>query len=259
MKKIICYLFILLISNLSAQETTGEMEPGILINNYVNKTALFVGEHITYTIEVICNADVDILPEDLAEDELILNGLELISSNIDMESSGSRTRYTFSYVLATYAGNATPLGIDELRVRYYFKRPGQRIEDVATVGDVSISSVDLVLASTLPADLENLELRDIQAPSAKSTNVDWIGTAGILLVLVSMFPVGSAAYAWMQKRKLEKQAEQARETVSVKTNVFNELRAIDISDESNRRQAFQKLEAVIREFIWQKTGLTLQA
>jgi len=244
----------LFISNISAQENAGEMDPGILISNYVNKTALFPGDHITYIIEVICDSDVDILPEDLADDELILNGLELLSSNIESESFGLGTRYTFSYTLTSYASNAAPLGIDQLSVRYYFKRPGQRIEDVATVGEVIIPPVTLVLSSTLPGALENLQLRDMQTPAATSTGTNWIGTVGILLVLVSMFPVGSAAYAYMQKRKLDNQAEQARESVTVTTNVFNELRAIDTSDNSNRRQAFQQLEAIIREFIGQTTG-----
>jgi hypothetical protein len=254
MKRILCYLLVLFISNISAQENAGELDPGILISNYVNKTALFPGDHITYIIEVICDSDVDILPEDLADNELILNGLELLSSNVEKESFGIGTRYTFSYTLTSYASNAAPLGIDQLSVRYYFKRPGQRIEDVATVGEVIIPPVTLVLSSTLPGVLENLQLRDMQMPAATSTSLNWIGTIGILLILVSMFPVGSAAYAYMQKRKLDNQAEQARESVTVTTNVFNELRAIETSDNSNRRQAFQQLETIIREFIGQTTG-----
>ncbi len=259
MKKISCFLLILFFNTLSAQQDPAEMEPGIQINHYVNKTALFPGEHIRYTIEVMCDADVDILAEDLGEDELILNGLELISSNVEIDNAGYRTRYTFSYILTTFAGRDTPLAIDELRVRYYFKRPGQRIEDVATVGDVSIPPVDLVLASTLPAALEDLQLRDTQMPVVTSTNINWIGTTGILLILVSMFPVGSAAYSWMEKRRLEKQAEQAKETVAVTSNVFNELRAIDVGNDSTRRQAFQQLETIIREFVEQTAGQTLDA
>ncbi len=254
MIKIFYFLLILFINTLSAQEnSTAEMDPGILINNYVNKTALFPGEHISYTIEVICDANVDILSEDLAGDELILNGLELISSIVEIDNSGNRTRYTFSYIMTTFEAKDTPLSIDELRVRYYFKRPGQRIEDVATVGNVVIPPVDLVLASTLPSTLENLQLRDMQGPVATSTDINWIGMTGILLVLISMFPVGSAGYAYMQKRKLELEAEQAKETVTVTTNVFNELRAIDTTDDLNRRQAFQQLETIIREFIEQTT------
>ena len=242
-----------------AQDNVNISEPDIQVKNYVDKTALFPGDHINYVVEIICSTEIDILLEDLDEDELILSGLELVSSSYQHESDENGTRYRFNYTLSTYETSSISLKIDELRVRYYFKRPGQRIEDIATVGEVTIPVVDLSLRSTLTGELEGLQLRDIQSAGVITSWLDHAGILGLIIVLLSVFPVGSSVFAYIHKRNQESQVQQAKETLQVSASQFDTLRDLDANEVSNRRQGFWQLETIIRDYVEKTTGLVAQS
>jgi hypothetical protein len=259
MKRTLIYLLLLYICNVIAQDTAGEDSSRIQISNHVSKTALFPGDQISYVIEINCGPEVGILLEDLDEGELDLTGMQIDASDSSVVSDDHGTSYKITYALSTYETGAASLKIGDLRVRYYFKRPGQRIEDVATVGEVTIPGIILSLRSTLPADLEGIQLRDIYSNTGQPSWLNWAGTLAIILILLSALPVGTTVLTYWQKKKLESNANEDEKPRSEITSQFDEIRNIDVNDLTRRREAYQQLENIIRDFLGRVVGHSARA
>jgi len=105
----------------------------------LDRTALWIGDRLTYTIELTCQPGVDILADDLTPDKLRLDGLKILGNDTDRRvEPGDVTAYRFRYYLTTYSVDAPTLTIGALDIRYYVQRPGQRLEDTAPAGDVEV-------------------------------------------------------------------------------------------------------------------------
>ena len=47
----------------------------------VDRTAIWVGDRVTYAVDIVCARGVEILLDDLAKEKLRVNGLEVLSSD----------------------------------------------------------------------------------------------------------------------------------------------------------------------------------
>src|SRR5262249_18071636 len=102
------------------------------VHTSASRTAVWVGDPITYTIELRCAAQVDIVTEDRGRGGLRVDGLEIRDVAIDREvSEAGLLTSRVNYSLVTYNLDAPALKIGEIPVRYSIRRPGQRAEDPA--------------------------------------------------------------------------------------------------------------------------------
>jgi hypothetical protein len=232
----------------------GAEQSDIIVRSWVDKTALFPGDRLTYYIEILCSNNVDILMDDLGENELVLSGLELITSNIKQTTNSTGTQYLASYSLITYETGSADLKIDELRLRYYYKRPGQRIEDVASVGEVVVPVTTLALRSTLPAELSSLALRDMSPAQFISSWLGIVGTVGLLLIFLTGIPAGLYFTNRSREQKPDTQ-HQHDEIVQVTSTELEKIKKYDLQDTQQRRECFDQLENVLKEYIEKTTGI----
>ena len=75
----------------------------VQVNASVDRTAIWVGDRVTYAIDIVCARGVEILLDDLAKEKLRLNGLDVVSSDSTTTTDASeRTTYRLRYGLSTY-------------------------------------------------------------------------------------------------------------------------------------------------------------
>src|SRR5439155_26103911 len=118
---------------------------------------------------------VEILLDDLAKEKLRVNGLDIVSSDSTMTRDASeRTTYRLRYVLTTYRIDVPSLSIEPLSARYYERRPGQRLQDIAPAGEVRIPGATIAFRSTLP-EQPSYGLRDGRDPAPRQA---WFARAG---------------------------------------------------------------------------------
>src|SRR5207247_1130185 len=80
-----------------------------------------------------------VLDDDLSKDKLKLDGLDLASVETTRDPGvGDTTIRRFLYRLTSYRVDLPSLKIGALSVRYYVKRPGQRLEDAVAAGELQV-------------------------------------------------------------------------------------------------------------------------
>ena len=113
--------------------------PPVQVRASVDRTAIWVGDRITYSVDIVCARGVEILLDDLAKEKLRVNGLDVISSDTTTTvDAAERTTYRLRYLLTTYRVDMPALSVEPMSARYYARRPGQRLQDIAPAGEVQV-------------------------------------------------------------------------------------------------------------------------
>jgi len=125
--------------------------PQVQARSTVDRTAIWVADRLTYTIDIVCDRGIDILLDDLAKEKLRVNGLEVLSSDSSATTdAGEKTTHHLRYVMTTYRVDSPAVSIEPISVRYYTRRPGQRLQDMAPAGEVTVPGAVVAFRSTLP-------------------------------------------------------------------------------------------------------------
>ena len=70
----------------------------------LDRPAIWVADRVTFSVDIECARDYDILPEDVSREKLSLApGLDLIASDVQREAHDGATHYTVRYVLTPIA------------------------------------------------------------------------------------------------------------------------------------------------------------
>jgi hypothetical protein len=235
--------------------------PPIEVHTSVSRTAVWVGDRVTYSIELRCAPQVDIVTEDLATERLKLDGLEIRDVTIDRDASeAGRLTYRVSYSLVTFNLEAPALRIAEIPVRYSIRRPGQRPEDPAPPsGEVRIPPLTLALRSTLPDTQVPAQIRDGRPLQPLPRRVALAQPVGIGLLVVAAAPVGLLLLNLARRASRVRSRGPRRVTRRERRASLNEIKALDIASPSIQREAYAKLDALIRDHARQTTGIAFSA
>lgn len=218
---------------------------------HLDRTALWPGDRVRYTIELLCAPGVDVLADDLAADKLPLTGLELVSSSIDRrEETGGVTRYVARYEATAYALDTPPL-IGALRVRYHERRVGAA---GGPAGEVVAPGASLALRSTMPEVLEEARLRDAGAPHPAPAVLGWLAPLGAALLLLTALPVALGASLVVRRGLAAARARRARPPGRDLRQDLASLRGLDARSDAARREGYDRLEALLRERLAQVAG-----
>ena len=219
---------------------------------HVDPPAMWVADRVTYSVEITCPAGVDIVVEDLDRSRLTLNGLDLLSAETHRQQEGKAVRYTFDYVVTTYRVDMASPGIGALKVRYFLTRPGQRAEDAAPSGTITIPATTIPFRSLLPDDQTASQVREGGAIPPRWLPYRILGTVGIGLILISIVPavllVGRAVRA-AQRRRRTVRRPSARRARQAAREALEAISNADASEIRARRQAFTQLEALVRNHL----------
>lgn len=221
----------------------------------VDRTAVWVGDHVTYTVDVICKPGVDILEDDLSKDHLKLEGLDVLSTETSQQDTPDGGRlHRFRYLLTTYHVDSPALKIAPMSVRYFHRRAGQRLEDATPAGDVAVPGVTLAYRSMLPDAQESYGLRDTRATSARPRLLAHAQAIGWALVIVSMAPAlfWVAALVQSRRRVVRRSKREVREQEKASLEA---ARALDLSTPEGRRDAYSQMNTIVREHLRDACGV----
>ena len=235
--------------------------PPVDVHTSVSHTAVWVGDRVTYSIELRCAPQVDIVTEDLATERLKVDGLEIRDVAIDRDASeAGRLTYRVTYSLVTFNLEAPVLHIGEIPVRYSIRRPGQRPEDPAPPsGDVRIPALTLALRSTLPDTDVPAQIRDGRPLQPLPRRVALAQPVGIGLLLVAAAPVGLLLVSLARRASRLRSRGPKRVTRRERRASLEEIKALDVASPSVQREAYARLDALIRDHARQTTGVAAAA
>jgi hypothetical protein len=232
----------------------------VTVRNTVDRTAMWVADRVTYTIAITCTKGVDILVDDLGRDKLKVDGFDIIGGDTVRHADGDEvTHYEFRYVLTTYRTDVPTLTIAPLTVRYYIKRGGQRPDDAAPAGSVTVPGAAVAFRSLLPDDQVAYPIRDGWPAAVRPLAFRILQPLGIGLILLSFAPVVLVAIAfarWLQQRRAAAgtgpSPRQARQAARASLDA---VRGTDPTTAEARREAFTQLDALVRQHVSDVSGI----
>ena len=222
----------------------------------VDKTAAWVADRVTFTITIACGKGVDILADDLSKDKLRVEGFEILGGRSDrLSDRNDRTIYTFSYELTTYRVDVPELKVAPLTVRYYVRRPGQRLEDAAPAGEVQVPGAVVAFRSALPDGQESYDIRDARNARSRRLRYALLQPIGLGLVLLAVVPAAVGVIAAVRRTRSREKPRSARQVRHDERESLDALKALDVSTPAGRLDAYSRLNALVRDHVHHLTGV----
>jgi hypothetical protein len=234
-------LVLLLQAGVAAQETAPPV-----VHTALDRTAVWVADRVAYTVEIVCPKGVDILADDLAKEKLKMTGLEVVGFDaVDTTAADESTTHRFRYVVTTYRVDTPTLRIEPLSVRYFVKRPGQRLQDEAPAGEFMVPGASIAYRSMIP-DNADAALRDGRPAAARAERFTMAGSVGAALILVSIAPLAFVAAGLLRRRHPRREGKSARRIRQEEKVSLEALDAIDLTSAEGRRRAYDGIDALVR-------------
>jgi hypothetical protein len=227
----------------------------VTVRTFLDRTAIWVADRVTYTIDISCKRGVDVLADDLSRDKLKTEGLEVIDAVTARRSAADdRTVHQFRYVLTTYRIDVPTLTIAPMTVRYAVTRAGQRLEDAAPAGEVHVPGATIAFRSVLPDD-ELSGIRSETPPHGRPMGFAALQPIGIGLVIVSIVPALLAIAALVRRTRRPRARRSARAARHQERASLEAVRQMDVDTVEGRREVFTALDALVREHLREVCGL----
>ena len=243
------------VSSLSAAALSADSRD-IDVRSAVDKTAVWVADRVTYTVTISCGKGVDILADDLSKDKLHVEGFDILGSQSDrLSDRDDRTIYTFAYELTTYRTDVPELKVAPLTVRYYVRRPGQRLEDAAPAGEVQVPGAVVAFRSALPDGQESYDIRDARNARPRRLRYAWLQPIGLGLVLLAIVPAAIGLIAVVRRARLRERPRSARQVRYDERESLDALKALDVSAPAGRAEAYSRLNTIVRDHLHHVAGV----
>ena len=232
--------------------------PDVAARTAVDRTAIFVGDRATYTIELTCRRGADILVDDLSRDKLKTDGLDVVDARMSRserdDASGRSLVYRFDFIVTSYRVDAGTRTIAPTTVRYAIRRAGQRPEDAVPAGEVQVEGAAIAFRSALPDDREPPAIRADRPADERPLRFALLPAIGLGAIIVSIVPAivaGAAAVRRIRRpRLLTARAARRAEYVSLEA-----VRAMDVETIDGRRAALTQLESIVRDHLASVCGV----
>jgi hypothetical protein len=238
------------------RSTTASSRQGpVIIRPSLDRTAVWVGDAVTYTIEVRCAPGYDIIENDLAGDRLQLEGLEVraASSTREMRDDGGAV-YRASFQLASYASEHESLRIAPRMIRYYQRQADGQTIDRAPAGTVEIPGEELALRSTL-LDSGGAEIRTGRPLALLPRFARAFGPVGLTLVAVSLATAAAGLVTPIVRRRRPARAQGPVRRPTDRRPALDEIRRLDdTGSPDDLHKAFGRLDRLLREHL-AETGI----
>jgi hypothetical protein len=228
----------------------------VTVRTSLDRTAMWVADRVTYTVEIVCKRGVDLLADGLSRDKLKTEGLEVIDGETARRSgSDNTTIYQFRYVLTAYRTDVPTLTIAPLTVRYAVIRAGQRLEDAAPAGEAQVPGATIAFRSVLPDDQDPPGIRSEKPPHTRQTWFAVLQPIGIALIIVSAVPALLAIVALVRRTSRPRLRRSARTARAHERASLEAVRHMDVDTVDRRREVFTVLEALVRDHLHEVCGL----
>ncbi|MBA2304351.1 MAG: hypothetical protein H0W08_17195 [Acidobacteria bacterium] len=228
----------------------------VVVRTWVSRTAVWLGDRVTYVVELQAAPEIEILADDLDPDRLTVEGLEILDVATERDASvPGRVTHRTRYGLVTYQVDAPALTIAAIPVRYSLRQPGQRQEDAVPAGEVVVPPLVLALRSTLAPTAGAIAIRDARPVMPLPRWVRLAQPVGIGLLVLSVVPVALWGAGLAQRARRSRTRRAPRRSMKQRRADLEEIKMLEVSSESDRRNAYVRLDAWIREQIHHATGI----
>ena len=225
------------------------------VRTTVSRSAVWPGDRTIFTVELRCAPQFDILFDDLAAGRLRVDGGEVVDVQEDHDERGQLRR--FRYTLVTYRVDIPEMRIAAFPVRYYMRRAGG--VQGAPAGQVMVPPTLVAVRSVIP-DGEGTPT--VRVPAGFRPAPRYLALAqplGLILIALAIVPVivmsidvaGRARRMW-ERFRVRRSGRQHRGTLE-------DLRATAPGSDTERIQAFDRLDELVREHLTFATGINAQA
>lgn len=220
----------------------------ITVKTAVNRTAVWVGDPVIYTIEITCPPGTDILAADISRDRLRLSGLQLVEATQQRESrSDGGMVYRAQFRLASYVSDGSRVGIEPQSVRYYVHTAGQPPETLVPADEVQLPAVTIAVRSSL-ADDDISWIRDTRPIPTLPSPARFLTPVGGAAVALALLPVVVGVTSVVRNRKPRRTVRSRRQTLQQQRQALADIRALGGADDAGvRRDVLDKLNTVIRD------------
>ena len=242
-----CFAAGFALSILASSPASAQSTQAPVVHASIDRTAVWVADRVNYAVEIVCPKGVDILSDDVAKEKLKTSGLDVVGMNaIATTAPDESTTHRIVYTLTTYHVDTPDLHIDPLTVRYFVKRPGQRLQDEAPAGEFQIPAVSVAFRSTLANDPDAAALRDGVTPQPRPQTYASAGTFGLALIVVSIAPLAFVAVAALGRRRPRREGRSARRMRQEERLTMETLQTTDLSTPDGRRRAYDGIDSLVR-------------
>lgn len=241
---------------MAAGRVSAQTPPPVQVHSSVSKTAIWVADRVVFTIDIACAKGVDILTDDVAKEKLRINGLEILSADSTATTDAEeRTFHHLRYVLTTYRVDVAAPSIEPLSVRYYVRRPGQRLEETAPAGEISVPGAVLAFRSTLADNQTNYLLRDGRTASPASPLLARAQSIGLALIVIAVAPALLMLLATVRRGRQRTARRTVRQSRADERAALERLRSLDVATEDDRRRAYDAISALVRAHVSERAGI----
>ena len=231
--------------------------PDVTVRTSLDRTAIWVADRVTYTIEITCTRGIEVLADDLSRDKLKTQGLEVIAADTSRRSaSGDTTVHQFQYVLTTYRTDVATLTIAPMKVRYAMTRTGQRAEDAAPAGEAQVPGAIIAFRSVLPDDPDPAGIRSDKPAHARQMRFAALQPIGVGLIIVSIVPALFAIAAFARRTRRPRVRRSPRVVRHEERASLDALAQADVETVEGRREVFTALDSLVREHLRAVCGVS---
>jgi hypothetical protein len=228
--------------------------PPATIRASLDRTATWVGDPVTYTLEIVCAPGYAIVEDDLGRDRLPLEGLEVRGLETAREPrDGGAILYRARFQLASFTPDRERLRIGPVSIRYYRREADGRVMTQVPVGTVDVPAEDVALQSTLPESAGSL-LRVARTPARIPPFARAISPLGLVLIALSLVTVALGFTGTVRRRRVSTPDEApVRRPATDYRKALDEIRQLDATANGDAlHQAFGRLDHLLREFLTER-------
>ena len=163
------------------------------------------------------------------------------------------------YTLATYSVDPSALTIAAIPVRYSIRGPGQKPGDALPAGEVTVPPLQLGFRSTIAGSNEAIQIRDQRAVRPLPRRLRLAKPVGWTLVALSISPVLLWAGQLLLRVRRARKLRPVRPPLRQRRAALEEIREASVSTPPDRREAYARLDAWIRDHVQLAGGVPAAA
>jgi hypothetical protein len=221
----------------------------VTVRATVDRTAVWVGDRVRYTLEFRCSGDLDVLPDDLTKERLPIRGGEVLDVETTQEETAEGTVRRTRYTLVTYAVDTTEMAVDAFPVRYFSRRTVGADTQARPTGQLTVPRTVVAIRSTLPDSGRLPELREPALPRPAPRYVSSARRVGLTLIALAIVPVALVVLDIAGRLRRLRAGAPRRQTRRQHATAMEELTALHPDSQEERIAAFQRLDQVVREHL----------
>lgn len=215
----------------------------------LDRTAIWVGDRVHVTVELVSQPGTDVLLEDLAKERLPIHGGEVLAVEADQKESESGSVRTMRYSVTSYSVEGADLVIDAFPVRYFARRTAGAGVETAPAGQVVVPRRVIAVRSTLPGGERLPELREAVELHVQPPYLRHAERAGLVLIALAIVPVGLMVLDVAGRVRRARAGRPRRVNRRQQASALEELSALDPASHEERVRALERLDALVRDHL----------